>query len=770
MMKREYGCCGVICLPERAGKGESRMIEANANRLWYKQPAANWNETLPVGNGRIGAVFYGGAASEKISLNEDTLWSGCPKAYDGPPKVEVYHRIRQKVLEGKNDEAQAIFENEFSEYLVQMYLPLADICIETQTGGPVTGYARQLDLANALHTVTYQSGGVQYQRESFVSFPHQVLAVRLTADRAGALSFTAVLQGSLKHTAFCDGGIFIEGNCPVCRTPYGMVPKEEHKFYAEDDAQKGVAYRAGICVVTDGTVTYSGNTAAVSGASSATLLFAVRTSFNGPFRHPVLDGRPYKNECAEDLQKAAALGYDALKAQHIADYTALYSRVELALGESENSALPTDERLYRHADGAADPALYTLLFNFGRYLTISASREGTTATNLQGIWNAKHMPPWSSNYTVNINTQMNYWPTLVCSLPECYRPLVEFVKNLDISGRKTAKNFYGARGFVTHHNSDIWCTTHPSGNHLPGSTQWGFWCMGSGWFTMMLYEYYRYTGDKSYLREIFPVLQDAAEFYADLLIEDTDGSLILCPSTSPENNYLAGTQKGYTPIDKTTTMTMSIVRDVFSCYVQAADVLQENAEEIAALLPKLRGFSIMADGRLNEWYGEHKDWEPDHRHMSHMYALFPSRQITADDPALADACRKVLEGRGDGGTGWSLAWKISLWAHLRDGNHALRLLDNQLKPVDSAIDEPVLAGGSYINLFCAHPPFQIDGNFGATCGVAQMLLQEKDGEPILLPALPDTWQKGRAKGFALPGGRHIDFAWENGKVTEQKVY
>lgn len=744
------------------------MNNIHANRLWYRQPAVNWNETLPVGNGRIGAVFYGGAEHEKISLNEDTLWSGYPKAYDGPPKAEVYRRIRQLVLEGKNDAAQSVFEQEFGEYLVQMYLPLADICIATEANGPITDYNRALDLTGALHTVCYQSGGVQYRREGFVSLPHQVMAVRLTADRQGALSFRAALQGSLKHTAFCENGIFIEGNCPVCRTPYGMVPKEEHKFYADTDAQKGVAYRAGLCVVTDGTLSYSGTAAEVTGATQATLLFAVRTSFNGPFRHPVLDGRSYKNECMADLNQAAALGYDALKTAHIADYTALYSRVELELGESAISALPTDERLYRHAAGESDPALHTLLFNFGRYLTISASRQGTTATNLQGIWNAKHMPPWSSNYTININTQMNYWPTLACNLPECYRPLVDFVKNLDISGRKTAKTFYGARGFVAHQNSDIWCTTHPSGNHIPNSTQWGFWNMGGGWFTVMLYEYYRYTADTAYLREIFPVLRDAAEFYADLLIPDADGSLILCPATSPENNYL--TENGRSPIDKTTSMTMSIVRDVFACYVDAAAVLGENAEEIAALQPRLHGFSVMADGRLNEWYGEHEDWEPEHRHMSHLYALFPSNQITAENTALAVACRKVLEGRGDGGTGWSLAWKISLWARLRDGNHALRLLDNQLKPVDSAIDEPVLTGGSYINLFCAHPPFQIDGNFGAVSGIVQMLLQEKDGEPILLPALPDAWQRGRVKGLALSGGRRIDFAWENGRVTEQRIY
>lgn len=740
----------------------------SANRLWYEQPAANWNETLPLGNGRIGAVIYGNAENETISLNEDTLWTGYPRAYAGAPRDSVFKSIRKKILENKNDEAQTLFENEFSEYLVQMYQPLGDIVIQTQADSAVTAYSRALDLSNAIHTVHYRCGGAAYTRESFVSFPHQVMAVRLFCDQTKGLSFTVTLQGSLKHTVSFTDGIYIEGNCPVCRTPYGQVPKEEHKFYSENDAEKGVGYRAGMRIVSDGTVIYSGNSAQVTAASQAVVFFAVRTSFNGPFRHPVTDGRPYRSACEADLENAVRTGYDALKSAHIADYTALYDRVVLDLGESKNGALPTDKRLYRHAAGENDPSLYALLFNFGRYLTISASREGTTATNLQGIWNAKHMPPWSGNYTTNINTEMNYWPTLVCSLPECYRPLIDFVKNLNIAGRKTAKDFYGARGFATHHNSDLWCTTHPSGNHLHNSTQWGFWNMAGGWFSVMLYDYYRYTSDTKYLKEVFTVLKDAAEFYADLLIEDTDGRLILCPSTSPENNYL--TETGYTPLDKTTEMSMSIVRDVFSCYIAAADILGENAEEIAALLPKLRGFSLMADGRLNEWYGEHKDWDTEHRHVSHLYALFPSKQITADDAALAEACRKTLERRGDGGTGWSLAWKINLWARLRDGNHALRLLDNQLKPVDSAIDAPSTAGGSYINLFCAHPPFQIDGNFGAASGIAQMLLQEKHGEPILLPALPDAWPNGSVKGFALPGGKHIDFVWKNGKITEQRLY
>lgn len=740
-----------------------------ANTLWYRRPAACFNEALPLGNGRLGACVYGGVKAARFSLNEDTLWSGYPRSSQ-ESCAAVYRQARQLALEERFREAEELLEQRFGDFLVQMYLPLGDLCIEMEHGDAARDYRRELSLETAVHTVSYRVDGRAYTRECFVSHPAQVLAIRIACDRAGSVGFTARLSPKLRARRLEEGGAaYIDGYCPVCLAPYGHTyGSDAEKLYADADEEKGVGYRAGLKVVAaGGTVAVSGAGITVAGADEAVVYVAVRTSFNGPFRHPVTDGRPYREPCAGDLEAAAQKGFEALRADSVADYRRLYARVSLDLGGGEAGGLPTDERLVRHARGErGDNALYTLLFNFGRYLTIAASRTGTQPMNLQGLWNEELTPPWNCNYTLNINTEMNYWPTLGCGLFECYEPLVTLTKELCQAGRSTARRYYGAEGFVSHHATDLWRVTHPSTNRLEGSTQWGQWCLSGGWLTVMLVEYYRYTGDKGYLREIYPVIRDCAAFYQSLLVQQ-EGGWILCPSTSPENRYR--TADGSQPLDKTTAMTMQILRDVFSCACAAARELGEDPAPYADTLARLAGCTVLSDGTLNEWYAPHEDWEVHHRHVSHLYGLYPSHQF-GGNPALRAACRKSLEKRGDGGTGWSLAWKVNLWAMLGDGERALRLLDRQLHPVDSRNEEHDAGGGSYPNLLCAHPPFQIDGNFGACAGILHMLVQPREDAVELLPALPEAWRDGELTGVYLPGRKRLDIQWRDGRVTRQRLY
>lgn len=742
---------------------------SGANELWYRRPAECFNESLPIGNGRIGGCVYGGIKEAQISLNEDTLWSGYPRV-SNQNCADVYRKAQKLTLAGKCSQAQDLLEQNFGDFLVQMYLPLGTLNFTMGHSDTAALYRRSLSLETAIHTVSYQTDGKTFTRECFVSEPAQVMAIRITCDQKASVSFAATLTGKLRsQTVSKDKMIYIDGNCPVCRAPFGeKYEGDASKFYSENDSEKGIGYRAAVQVLTKGgKISADERGFLVTEADEAYVYFAVRTSFNGAFRHPVTDGKPYQSECIRDLARAAEQGFDKLMAEHIKDYRRLYTRVALDLEESENSGLATDERLEKHGRGEKDNALYALLFHYGRYLTIAASRKGTQAMNLQGIWNEKLSPPWNCNYTLNINTEMNYWPTLACGLFECYQPLIALTRDLCEAGRKTAVQYYGANGFVSHHATDLWRVTHPNTNRLKGNTQWGQWCMSGGWLTMMLYEYYRYTQDVDYLRSIYPVISGCAEFYKSLLVW-YDGEWILCPSTSPENNYR--TSEGAMPLDKTTAMTMQIVRDVFDIVISSAKVLQYDSTEYELLIAHLKENHISADGTLAEWYTDHPDWEREHRHVSHLYALFPSHSMEGIAPKWLDACRKTLEKRGDGGTGWSLAWKINLWAKLADGEHACMLLDRQLQLVGGGEEGHDIGGGSYPNLLCAHPPFQIDGNFGACAGILNMLVQ-MDGQNVkLFPALPKSWKNGELRGVYLPGRKRLDMKWKDGKLVKHKIY
>lgn len=758
------------------------MKNSAADTLWYSRSAASWNEAMPLGNGRIGAMVYGGARHERIALNEDTLWSGKPSYYENPKGAEVFRKARELALERRYPEAQTLLEQEFTNLWSQMYLPLGELRLDMEHPDEIENYRRELDISTGVHTVEYDCCGVHYTRECFVSQPDQVLVMRLSADHPGALTFTMSLVPAMEavskqtHTSAS-----ITGNCPVVRRMFGSDNEERGAIeYGIADEDKGIGYYAEARVHTEGGRTDRRCGVRVERADSVTLCFGVRTSYNGWDKHPVLEGKPYAEPCTAELDAAEAKPYDELKAAHIADHAALYDRVSLDLGGGEEKSASTEERLYAHENGEEDLALYALYFNFGRYLTIAASREGTQPTNLQGIWNDHLVPPWNSNYTVNINTEMNYWPTLMTALPECYEPLLTMIGELAVSGERTARDYYGAPGFTVHHNTDLWRLTTPVGAHRGGCAAFAFWPLASGWFMRHVWEYYEYTQDIEWLRSTgYPILKKAAEFYRATLAEDHDGTLIMAPSTSPENSFRTEDNIGCS-VSATTAMTQAIVRDVFEICVQADCELHLNdpfTAELKEILPGLKPFGIGRDGELLEWAENPTENEIHHRHISHLYALHPARLITVEDtPELAEACRTTLNRRGDESTGWAMGWRINTWARLEDGDRALKLLDTQLRTVEGRNSgrsgglNYANGGGTYLNLFDAHPPFQIDGNYGACSGIAEMLLQTTpDGTIKLLPALPKAWADGAFSGLLARGGFKVSAAWKNGHVIRCEI-
>ena len=740
-------------------------------KLFYTSPASEWCLGFPIGNGRMGAMIHGSATKEYYSLNEETLWSGLPYQTSRDDSHVYFEKAKALVNEGKRAEARVLLEENFGDKVTQMYLPLGDLVISSQ-GGDVTDYTRTLDLARSVATVSYRQNGILYTRESFVSHPDDVMVIRITADRPSSVSFSATVAGKLRPTVAFDGNdLVLTGNCPVYRFDRG----EENKYienyeYGETDEKKGVGYAARLRVLAvGGTVTKEDGVFTVANADEALLFVSVKTSFNGYSKHPVLEGVPYLAPCKDTLDAAAKKDYATLLSRHENDVMALFSRVSLRLPNDNGEAVPTDIRLLGHAQGKRDRGLYELLYHFARYLTIASSREGTQPTNLQGIWNDLMLPAWGCNLTININTEMNYWPTLSAGLTECYEPLVRLVSELSESGRHVARTYYGADGFVSHSATDIWRIAYPHNNGIKGSLMWGFFNMSSGWLATMLYDYYRYTMDTEYLRKVFPIMLSAAEFYRSLLTE-YEGDLVVFPATSPENNYYEK-DGSLGALDVTSEMAMAITRHLFSAVAEAGEALSDSrADEYEKLLPRLRKVSVAPDGRIREWVKDYKEWDPHHRHVSHLYGLYPGRDISENTPELLSAARKVLNVRGDESTGWSTAWKVNFWARLFDGDRAEQLLDMQLRPVVPTNDINYAdKGGSFLSLLCAHPPFQIDGNFGGAAGITEMLVRPNGSSVALLPALPSDWDHGEVDGIRIHGGGKISFAWENGRVTRCSI-
>lgn len=741
-------------------------------QMWYQEPASYWEEALPLGNGRLGAMVWSGIEQETLSLNEDSLWSGSPKCADIPGADAVYRKARELARQKKYAEAQELLEKNFFSDYTQSYLPLADLRVKMdQPQGEVTNYRRSLCLEDAVSRLTYTVGGVTYTREAFVSAPDQVIVLRISGDKPGSVSLTARFDCRLRSGVFIrDSRLILDGVAPSQVDPSYQGYTPQPIVYAEDPQKKGMRFCAMLDLQTQGGQVDPWEDALhVTGADSITLLVTAQTSFNGPFRQPYVDGKPYLELCQKDMDRALAKDFNALLSRHVADYQSYFNRVSIQLGPDEDD-VPTLQRLYRW-DQEVDPQRYALLYQYGRYLLISGSRPGSQPTNLQGIWNKVLRAPWSSNFTININTEMNYWPVETAALPELHQPLLDFLHDtLRVTGAHTALAHYGARGFVAHHNTDIWGLSNPVGIHTPGSGVYAFWPLSAGWMSAHAYDHYLFTEDEEFLEKTgYPIIRDAARFFLDVLTDNGKGELTFSPSTSPENQFLFHGK--HCAVAETTTMTMAIVQETLENLVSCCQLLNTDPDlkaEAQAALAKLPKFKIGSRGELLEWNEELPEAEPEHRHTSHLYALYPGHLISVDGtPDLADACRRTLELRGDESTGWALAWRISLWAHLHDGEHAYQVLKKQLRPIDGSLHKHSMSGGgSYHNLFGGHPPFQIDSNYGACAGIGELFLQSWDGAIDLLPAVPKALGTGSIRGLRARGGVTVDLDFQEGTLIQ----